>query len=229
VSAAAHVEEVIMAEALFVQGGWEGHEPEQAVRVIAPLIEAAGLDVRIEDTLTAFDDAETLKDLAVIVPCWTMGELTAEQEKNLTDAVRGGVGLAGWHGGMGDAFRTSTEFQFAVGGQFVAHPGDIIDYPVQISEPNHPITAGLHHFTLKSEQYYLHVDPANEVLATTMFTGEHAPWIKGCVMPVAWTKMYGDGRVFYCSIGHVAADLEIPQVKEMIRRGVLWAACALGD
>ncbi len=209
--------------ALFVWGGWEGHEPRQCVERIAPLIEEAGLAVTVRDTLAAFDDAEALGRYSVIVPCWTMGELSPEQEQNLTQAVAGGVGLAGWHGGLGDAFRANTEYQFAVGGQFVAHPGNIIDYTVEIAQPDHPITRGLSDFSVKTEQYYLHVDPTLNVLATTRFGGEHAPWVEGCLMPVAWTKSYGQGRVFYCSIGHVAADLETPEVKEMIRRGILWA------
>ncbi|MFG0252686.1 MAG: ThuA domain-containing protein [Phycisphaerales bacterium JB038] len=212
--------------ALFVWGGWEGHEPKQCVEVIAPLIEQADLTVTISDSLSAFDDAASLADCSVIVPCWTMGELSPDQERNLTQAVADGVGLAGWHGGLGDAFRSNTEYQFAVGGQFVAHPGNIIDYTVNITEPNHPITEGLADFTVTSEQYYLHVDPTLNVLATTRFSGEHATWVKGALMPVVWTKQYGKGRVFYCSIGHVAADLETPEVKEMIRRGILWAANA---
>jgi uncharacterized protein len=209
--------------ALFVWGGWDGHEPKQCVELVAPLVEEAGLAVTVRDTLAAFDDAEALGQYRVIVPCWTMGELSPEQEQNLTQAVAGGVGLAGWHGGLGDAFRANTEYQFAVGGQFVAHPGNIIEYTVRITQPNHPITRGLADFVVKSEQYYLHVDPTLNVLATTRFSGEHAPWVEGCLMPVAWTKSYGKGRVFYCSIGHVAADLETPEVKEMIRRGILWA------
>ena len=208
--------------ALFVWGGWDGHEPRQCVELIAPLVEEAGLAVTVRDTLAAFDDAEALRRHSVIVPCWTMGELSPEQERNLTQAVAGGVGLAGWHGGLGDAFRANTEYQFAVGGQFVAHPGNIIEYTVEIAQPDHPIMRGLTDFSVKSEQYYLHVDPTLNVLATTRFGGEHAPWVEGCLMPVAWTKSYGQGRVFYCSIGHVAADLETPTVKEMIRRGIVW-------
>ena len=56
---------------------------------------------------------------------------------------------------------------------------------------------GITDFDYPSEQYYMHVDPANEVLATTTFSGEHAPWIEGVVMPVVWKRRYGEGRVFY--------------------------------
>ncbi|NJO37463.1 MAG: hypothetical protein HC871_07400, partial [Rhizobiales bacterium] len=138
-------------------------------------------------------------------------------------AVRGGVGLAGYHGGMGDAFRNEPGYQFMCGGQWVAHPGNIIDYRVDITRPDDPIMAGLTDFAYRSEQYYMHVDPANEVLATTTFTGEHAPWIDGVVMPVVWKRRHGDGRVFYSSLGHVASEFEIPEMATIVRRGMLWA------
>ena len=210
--------------ALFIRGGWEGHQPEACVRLIAPLIEAAGVDVTISDSLSSLDDADALGRYDVIVPCWTMGELTPRQESALSAAIDAGAGLAGWHGGMGDAFRASSDYQFMVGGQFVAHPGGIIDYHVNITGHAHPITRGLDGFDVHSEQYYMHIDPSNTVLAETAFSGEHAPWIAGCRMPVVWTRMHGKGRVFYCSIGHGPEDLGIAEVKEMIRRGILWAA-----
>jgi type 1 glutamine amidotransferase len=216
-------------KALFVWGGWEGHEPRQCTELIAPLIEQAGLDVEISDTLAAFDDAKALAACDVIVPCWTMGELAPEREAALVDAIRGGVGLAGWHGGMGDAFRAAADYQFMVGGQFVAHPGGIIDYDVEIVDRDHPITRHISDFPVNSEQYYLHIDPTNHVLAETPFTAEHAPWIPPCRMPVAWVRRFGQGRVFYCSIGHVADDLRIPQAQEIVRRGILWAADALEE
>ncbi|MDY7109407.1 MAG: ThuA domain-containing protein [Planctomycetota bacterium] len=212
------------ASALFIHGGWEGHEPEACVRLIAPLIGAAGMNITISDSLAALDDPAALGRYRVIVPCWTMGELSPQREAALREAIRGGTGLAGWHGGMGDAFRTSTDYQFMAGGQFVAHPGDIIDYRVHIVDRAHPITRGLGDFDVRSEQYYMHVDPSNTVLAETVFSGEHASWIAGCRMPVVWARMYGAGRVFYCSIGHGPDDLGIAEAREMIRRGILWAA-----
>ena len=87
-----------------------------------------------------------------------------------------------------------------------------------------PIVKGIKDFKMKSEQYYMHTDPGNEVLATTTFTGEHAEWINGTVMPVIWKRRYGKGRVFYTSLGHVAKDFDVPELKEIVRRGMLWAA-----
>jgi hypothetical protein len=213
-------------KALIVWGGWEGHEPKPCAEIVARALTNSDFHVEIRDTLDAYLDEELMNALDLIVPMWTMGEITPEQEKALLETVKGGVGLAGWHGGMGDSFRMHTGYQFMVGGQWVAHPGGVIDYEVNIVNHDDPITKGLDDFEMHSEQYYMHVDPSNEVLATTTFSGEHGgvDWIKGCVMPVVWKRMWGQGRVFYSSCGHVAADFEVPEVLEIQRRGSLWAA-----
>ncbi len=160
----------------------------------------------------------------LIVQIWTMGKITREQEEGLLSAVRQGTGLAGWHGGTGDSFRENTEYQFMTGGQWVAHPGGVIDYEVKITNHKDEVTKGLTDFHMHSEQYYMHVDPNVKVLATTTFNGDHAPWIDGAVMPVAWKKYYGKGRIFYTSLGHVAADFNVPQALSIMQRGICWAA-----
>jgi type 1 glutamine amidotransferase len=212
-----------MKSMLFVWGGWSGHEPKQCVDVFAPIMRAEGYQVDITDNLDIYLDAEKLKRYDLISQVWTMGTIGKEQLQGLLAAVKSGVGFAGWHGGSGDSFRQETDYQFMVGGQWVAHPGGVIDYRVNITNHSDPITAGLEDFDMHSEQYYMHVDPANEVLATTTFNGEHAPWIDGTVMPVVWKRPYGQARVFFCSLGHVAKDFEVPQAREIVRRGMIWA------
>lgn len=213
-----------MKTALFVWGGWAGHEPKQTQDIFIPLMEAAGYRVTQSDTLDAYLDREKMHGYDLIVQTVTMSSITGDQEKGLLDAVESGVGFGGWHGGQADAFRNNTHYQFMVGGQWVAHPGGIIDYAVNIINHKDPITAGLDDFNMHSEQYYMHVDPGNEVLATTIFSGEHASWIEGTVMPVVWKRQWGKGRVFHCTLGHVAADFNVPQAKEIVRRGLLWAS-----
>ncbi len=210
--------------ALIVWGGWEGHEPEQGANLFAPFLREHDYDVEVSHTLDAYLDEAKLSSVDIIIPIWTMDTITPEQEKGLLNAVKNGTGIAGWHGCMADSFRTSTEYQFMVGGQWVAHPGNIIDYEVHFTNTNDPITAGLHDFHMHSEQYYMHVDPLNEVLATTTFSGEYAPWIAGCVMPVVWKKRWGQGRVFYSSLGHVRRDFDVPETLEIMKRGILWAS-----
>ncbi len=213
---------------LMVYGGWDGHDPKETTHLFAGLLEAAGLRVTLSQTLDSFLDAELLGAVDMVVPVYTMSSITREQEAGLLEAVRErGVSIGGWHGGMADAFRQNTEYQFMCGGQWVAHPGNIIDYRVNVTNQTHPITAGISDFAMHSEQYYMHTDPSNKVLATTTFNGDHAPWVDGCVMPVVWTRRYGAGKVFYSSLGHVIGDFDVPEAREIVRRGLLWAVESL--
>jgi hypothetical protein len=216
-------------KALIVWGGWAGHEPKQTADIFAPWLAEQGFDVEVSNTLDSYLDAEKMKSLSLVVQVYTMGAITPQQEKGLEDAVRGGVGLAGWHGGLSDAFRNNTEYEFMVGGAWAAHPGGVIDYTVNITKHNDPITKGLADFRMHSEQYYMLVDPNVEVIATTTFTGKVVPSIDGVVMPVAWKKLYGKGRVFHLSVGHVAADFSVPEAKQIMQRGLLWAARVPGS
>ena len=215
--------------ALMVWGGWKGHEPKKCVDIFAPWLESQGFQVEVSNTLDSYLDEDNMKSKDLIVQVVTMSEITGEQEKGLLNAVRSGIGIAGWHGGLADSFRQNTNYQFMVGGQWVAHPGGIIDYEVNIIDHDDPITRGLSDFRMNSEQYYMHVDPVNEVLATTTFGGEHASWIEGAVMPVVWKKMYGKGRVFYSSLGHVAKDFDVSEALEIMKRGMLWASHAIKE
>ncbi len=212
-----------MKKALIVWGGWDGHEPEQCAHILQGVLQEEGFLVELADKTAAFADPG-LKDLNLIVPIFTMSKIEKAEVENLCNAVRGGVGLAGYHGGMGDAFRDQVEYQFMCGGQWVAHPGNIIDYTVNITAKDDPVMAGISDFDYTSEQYYMHTDPSNQVLATTKFTGEHAYWIDGVVMPVVWKRHYGKGRVFYSSLGHQAKEFKVPQMQTMLRRGMVWAA-----
>lgn len=209
---------------LFVWGGWEGHEPKETSDVFIPWLKQKGAIVTISNTLNSYLDKPLMESLDLIIQTWTMGEITQDQENGLLNAIKNGCGFAGWHGGIGDSFRNNTEYQFMVGGQWVSHPGGIIDYKVHITSKDDEITKGLTDFKIHSEQYYMHVDPNIKVLATTTFNGEHASWIDGSVIPVVWKKYYDKGRVFYSSLGHVAKDFEIAEVLEIQKRGIIWAA-----
>jgi hypothetical protein len=213
-----------MKRALMSWGGWDGHEPKQCVDVFAPLLVEKGFAVEIVDSLDVYADKQKMRSFDLIVPAWTMSSITREQEDGLLETVKSGVGIAGWHGGMGDSFRNNTEYQWMVGGQWVAHPGNVIDYEVNLTNHADPITRGIPDFKMHSEQYYMHVDPSNEVLATTTFNTPVAPWVDGCVMPVVWKRTWGDGRVFYSSLGHVAKDFDVPEAREIMLRGMIWAA-----
>jgi type 1 glutamine amidotransferase len=214
-------------QALIVWGGWDGHQPKEVAGIFKDVLEQEGFVVEVSDKLDVFADAEKLKELDLIVPVWTMGQIDATSVNNVSTAVQSGVGLAGCHGGMCDAFRMNTDWQFMTGGQWVAHPGnDGLEYMVNIVSNTSPLVAGIGDFVVKSEQYYLHVDPAVEVLATTRFPIAPGPHSlnKPVDMPVVWTKRWGVGRVYYNSLGHQANIVDMPQTKELMRRGLLWCA-----
>lgn len=213
---------------LVVQGGWDGHEPKLTSKRFAGLLKKHGYDVTISDTLSSLENLDELMKLDLIVACWTMSEIDHKLVENVSKAVGAGVGLAGCHGGMCDSFRNDTEWQFITGGQWVSHPGgDGIEYMVNICHGSSPITQGINDFKVCSEHYYLHVDPSIEVLATTRFP--IVPYYhisnKPVDMPVAWTKFWGNGRVFYNSLGHHDDVFDkSPEAEVLMERGLLWAA-----
>lgn len=205
---------------LIVRGGWAGHEPAACTDLFLGLF--AGHNVRVSDSLAVYD--EPLDDVDLIVQCWTGGTLTAGQEANLVSRVAAGAGFAGWHGGMVATFYEASRYQYMVGGRFLCHPGDFVDYRVAVTG-RHPITDGIDSFDVHTEQYFCHVDPGLEVLATTTFEGLHgAPETAGVTMPVVWTRRFGAGRVFVNTLGHSPADLLVPETHTITSRGLRWAA-----
>jgi type 1 glutamine amidotransferase len=212
-----------MREALIVWGGWPGHEPEKCAAIVAGMLREQDFSVRVENTTRTFADP-AIAQLSLIVPIFSIGKIEKDEVLNLARAVEGGVGLAGCHGGMCDAFREAVAYQFMCGGQWVAHPGNIIDFRVNVTRPDDPVMQGIADFDYRSEQYYMHVDPSNQVLATTTFSGVHASWIEGVVMPVVWKRRHGQGRVFYSALGHVAKEYEHPAMRAILARGMAWAA-----
>lgn len=204
-----------MTRALIVYGGWDGHDPEGVSQLLSDLLQPEGVEVTRTDDLAVFTQAD-LSSYDLIVPVWTMEDMAQDQLEALLQAVRGGVGIAGLHGII-DSFRHEAEFHLMLGGQWVTHfEFAIRRYQVEMTAEPDPITAGLRAAEVTTEQYYLLVDPAVKVLATMQ--------VEETTMPVAWTKHYGKGRVFYCSLGHDVAVLDQTEVLELCRRGLLWAA-----
>ena len=217
-----------MKRALIVQGGLKGHEPAATAEIMAEALRKHDFEVEIHDTFKPFGDSEYLKTFDLLIPHWTAGQAKLEQLKGLFEAIRGGVGVGAIHGGGTTSFAETREFQLMFGGLFICHPGGTgSTYTVHIEKPAHPITETLEDFELTSEQYYMHVDPGNNVLATTLYPAERAPLGSEVIMPVTWTRRHGKGRVFYTSLGHDAATLGLPPVLTMATRGLLWAAGVL--
>lgn len=212
-----------MKKALIFYGGWEGHAPRQSTTLWAGVLRTAGYEVTVSDTLDILLERETVLHQDLIIPNWTMGSMTDDQVASLEAACEEGIGIGGFHGGMGDAFRGNVRYQFITGVQFMAHPGNIKRWTVQICDREDPITAGLSDFEVETEQYYMLVDPAHHWLADSTWHSAEDPWLEGRRMPVTMCKMHRQSRVFYCSLGHQPHEFEIPEVRAMIERGLVWA------
>ena len=214
-------------KALFIAGGWEGHEPVETSKLIIEEIKKFDIESDISESLDVMSDLNYLKKYDVILPVWTMGnidddnwEIKDSKIGNLQEAIGSGVGLAGWHGGMTDAFRDNTNYQFLVGSQFVCHPGNFVDYEVAIIDKDHQSVDGIDNFSVHSEQYFLHIDPSINIIASTKFNKKYHDWIDGVEMPIAYTKKWGKGKVFHCYIGHYLKDFENLNVVKLITQGI---------
>jgi len=216
-----------LRRALVVRGGWEGHAPVEATELFRPGLADAGFAVTVADDLAVYEDASLLAETDLIVQCWSMGTLTRPQSAGLVAAVRAGTGFAGWHGGVLATFIDDPDYLRMVGGLFLFHPEEFVEYKVTL-EPahrDHPIMAGLDDFPVVSEQYWMLTDALNETLASTVFTpadGGHGT--VPVTMPVVWTRRWGAGKVFVSAIGHRVADLRDPTVWRLTLRGLVWAS-----
>ena len=213
--------------ALIVRGGWDGHEPVEATKRFMPFLLEHGFEAEVSETLDVYLDPEHMARYDLVVQCWTMGEMAEAHAEGLAAAVRAGAGLAGWHGGIVDSFRNVPEYLQLTGGQFATHPGGFRTHRVTVvpERAEHAIVAGLDTWEQYTEQYWILTDGYNDVLATTCFAPEEGgPWNRAVTMPAVWTREWGRGRVFVSTIGHKLDDLDLPQVRMLIERGLLWAS-----
>lgn len=212
--------------ALVVRGGWPGHDPVAATDLFRPLLEQRGYRIRVAETLQVYTDAALLADTDLIVGCWSMGDASRDQVAGLRDAVAAGTGFAGWHGGIVDAFRASPAYLQLVGGQFAEHPGGFVDHELTVrpERADHPIVAGIDRVALHTEQYWVLTDELNDVLATTtLAAGPGTPWAVPVTVPAVWTRAWGRGRVFACTVGHGVPELSLDPIRAIIERGMAWA------
>lgn len=212
-----------MRKALIVRGGADFHFPAETTDSFLPFLTGAGFEVEIAETLSVYEDQERLLSTHLILQCWTKGDLTPAQQAGLEAAVKAGVGFAGWHGGIVAAF-TDRNYQWMTGGWFVCHPGNFVPHQLTVIK-DHPITEGITTVDLFTERYWVLTDPLNDVLATITFTAEE-PWNEPVTHPAIWTRRWGKGRIYVNTVGHHLPDLDIPEIRTMIERGILWAASA---
>ncbi|MEU8819690.1 ThuA domain-containing protein [Actinoplanes sp. NPDC048796] len=225
--------------ALVVRGGWEGHQPVAATELFLPFLASSGFEVRVCDTTAVYADAPVMAETDLIVQCVTMSSIERDEVAGLRAAVAAGTGFTGWHGGIADSFRASSDYLQLVGGQFATHPGkepgardgdetdNFLPHRIELTAlgREHPITAGLGDFELTTEQYWVLHDDLNDVLATTTHpVRPWHPWRRPIVSPAVWTRQWGDGRVVVSTPGHSPDVLRDENVRTIVERGMLWAA-----
>jgi type 1 glutamine amidotransferase len=186
------------------------------------LADAFAGDITVRTT-TDRDDLRDLEEYDVLVDYLTDSTLTDAQHEGLFSFVRDGGGYVGVHcasdltttddGGRDEPF---PDFRDLLGGHFVTHP-EQQDVDVEIVDREHAITAGVEDFTVFDEPYQVEVDDDVHLLARMDMEGDLAE------MPVAWVKPYGEGRVFYLSLGHTEDALEHPAVGRLLSQGARWS------
>jgi type 1 glutamine amidotransferase len=226
--------------ALIVRGGWEGHHPVESTELFLPFLQSNGYDIRVEESPDVYADADAMRATDLIVQCVTMSEITHEQVSGLREAVAAGTGLTGWHGGIADSYRASSDYMQLVGGQFATHPSrepsqlregseenNYLTYTITMTElgRRHPITDRTEDFELTTEQYWVLHDDLIDVLATTTHpVRQWHPWHRPIHSPAIWTRLWGRGRIVVTTPGHSLEILHDANVRTVIERGMLWAS-----
>ncbi|WP_399881638.1 ThuA domain-containing protein [Streptomyces sp. BBFR51] len=214
--------------ALVVRGGWEGHDPVGCTEVFTPGLRRAGFEVSVSEDPAVYDDAERLAATDLVVHSWSGGGLSPRQEANLVAAVEAGTGFAGWHGGVIGTNVGNARYLRMVGGRFLWHPDGFQEFTVRVAagpDRDGEITEGVSDYDVVTEHYWVLSDSLNTVLATSVLApGDGDPWDVPVEFPVVWTRRWGAGRVFVCTLGHRVADLQVPQTATLVARGLAWAA-----
>ncbi|MER5999232.1 ThuA domain-containing protein [Nonomuraea angiospora] len=226
-------------KALVVRGGWEGHVPVEATELFVPFLEKQGFEVHRAESPAPYADSAFMSGIDLIVQCYTMGTIEREELSGLEAAIRAGTGMAGWHGGIADSYRNSSDYLHLIGGQFACHPGkdpagregtqadNFVPYTVNMlpEAATHPITEGIADFDLVTEQYWVLADDYIDVLATTtQQVRPWDPWHREVTSPAIWTRRWGNGKIFVTTPGHSLDVLQNDSVRIIIERGMLWAS-----
>ncbi|THV42343.1 ThuA domain-containing protein [Glycomyces buryatensis] len=224
--------------ALIVRGGWEGHAPVEATELFLPFLKDNGYSVRVEESPEVYADAEAMARTDLVVQSVTMAQIEGPQVEGLRNAVVAGTGLVGWHGGIADSYRASSDYLQLIGGQFATHPAKEPELRVGGQEDNylrhtieitdlgreHPVTGGIADFELDTEQYWVLHDDLIDILATTTHpVRPWHPWHRPITSPAVWTRQWGAGRILVATPGHSVDILQHNSVRTIIERGILWA------
>jgi len=199
-----------MKSILIIWGGWQGHDPQGVAEKLANILTDHRYQVDVRSDLGVLIN-ENLKTYDVLIPIWSCGIASPIYIQPLLEAIESGLGLVTWHGGIN--WFDQADYYDLIGAYYLRDT-PVESYSVQLED--HAFTKGLTDFDIKSETYYMLVNPMNTLLATTS--------CKGHRLPLMWTKTYGAGRVFYSSLAHDLDQLFMPDHLSILLRAIEWAA-----
>jgi type 1 glutamine amidotransferase len=165
----------------------------------------------------------------VIVMYDMVAGISPEQQQAFVSLLEKGIGVVSLHHNLG-AHRDWDEFRKIIGGKFILAACTIEGRQYQktpwshdehlrvtVCDQNHPITAGITDFEIHDETYgTYYTAPDLQVLLKTDHP-ENNP-------EIAWTKRYGNSRVFYLMLGHDAHAYGNPNFAKLVHQGIRWAA-----
>ena len=169
------------------------------------------------------------KEYDVVVMYDMVTSISADEQQRFVELLQQGIGLVSLHHNLG-AHRNWDEFARIIGGKFLF--GDVVlegkSYkpstwshgellPVKVADPTHAITQGVTDFEIRDETYGGFYTASDVHVLLTTEHPKNAPHI-------AWTKTYGNSRVFYLMLGHDAKAWAHPSYPKLLEQGIRWAA-----
>ena len=226
---------------LLVIGEEKGYRHEAVTHAMVT-IDKLGRDTGLWDTVIRTDtealtkkkleyNAKNLNDFDAIV-FYTGGTLEMDDQKraDFLSAIRDdGKGFVGIHSAT-ITFTSWPDYGEMIGGYYDEHPWNTFDAPVLVEDPAFPgMKAWKPSFVLTDEIYQMknfsrsntrvlmRLDPSKLDLANPRVHRADRDF------PVAWAKMYGTGRVFYTTLGHVETNWDKPEMQTMMTEAIKWA------
>ncbi len=199
-----------------------------STEIMKKIAEKSGaFEVTITDDVSPFT-AEGLKPYDAVM-FYTTGELpmTDDQKKAFVNFIRSGHGFIGVHSAT-DTFYLWEDYHDLIGGYFNGHPWHQ-QLTVDVADPNHKIVAFLGKSIQLNDELYqiddfdprtshvlLKLDPGSVDIKKQGSRPKYYGW------PVAWTRMDGKGRMFYCSLGHEHDVWNSDWYQQLLLNAVQW-------
>lgn len=226
---------------LLVIGEEKGYRHEAVTHAMAT-IARLGKETGIWDTVIRTDtealtkkkleyNAKNLNDFDAVL-FYTGGtlEMDDQQKADFLSFIRDdGKGFIGVHSAT-ITFTRWPEYGEMIGGYFDEHPWNVFDAPIVVEDPSFP---GMKQwpatFTFSDEIYQMknfsreNTRVLMRLDASKLDLKNPKVHRKDNDFAVAWAKMYGKGRVFYTTLGHMEANWDKPEMQKMFVEATRWA------